>query len=136
MKKEMLKERIELLAIGEAIGYPRLGIGRSNGRKLSIRAGQSNWEQFCGHAHTTRIPAALRIGRILRDNGIKPYNPAASQTILLPVTVTASTSEATYTVAQPVIVLDDPIEEMVRPKKSAAALRQARWREKHKKGKG
>jgi hypothetical protein len=78
MKQEMLKERVELLAIGEAIGYPRLGIGQASGRKLSIRAGQGEWEKFCGHAHTTRIPAALRIGRILRDNHVMPYNPLRS----------------------------------------------------------
>jgi len=72
----MLRERVELLAIGEAIGYPRLGIGHPiNGRKMSIRAGQSEWERFAAHAHTSRIPAALRIGRILRDNGVTPFHP-------------------------------------------------------------
>jgi hypothetical protein len=81
MKREMLKERVELLEIGEALGYPRLGIGHSNGRKHSIRAGQSEWEKFCAHAHTTRIPAALRIGRILRDNGVIKFNPLASVTV-------------------------------------------------------
>lgn len=76
MKQEMLKERVELLAIGESLGYPRLGIGHPiNGRKQSIRAGQGEWERFAAHAHSTRIPAALRIGRVLRDNGVVKFHP-------------------------------------------------------------
>lgn len=81
MKQHMLKERVELLSIGETLGFPRLAVGRTtNGTKLAIRAGQAQWERFCAHAHSTRIPAALRIGRILRDNGITPYNPRSSVT--------------------------------------------------------
>lgn len=135
MKREMLKERIELLAIGEAIGYPRLGIGQSNGRKHSIRAGQSNWEQFCGHAHTTRIPAALRIGRILRDNGIRPYNPAAVAQVFPPPEVENVEEPAEMTVGLDLIESffdPKPPEAMVKPKRSSAAERQKRWRERQK----
>lgn len=135
MKQQMLKERVELLAIGETLGYPRLGIGRANGKRLAIRAGQSEWEKFCGHAHTTRIPAALRIGRILRDNGVTPYNPKAEQAVT--VTEVADRMLAMLPVKEPigVIRLDDPTEEaqaMVVPKRSKNALRQARWRAKQK----
>lgn len=81
MKQHMLKERVELLSIGETLGFPRLAVGRTvNGTKLSIRAGQAQWERFCAHAHSTRVPAALRIGRILRDAGVTPYNPRSSVT--------------------------------------------------------
>jgi hypothetical protein len=79
MKREMLKERVELLAIGEALGYPRLGIGHAAGRKQSIRAGQAEWEKFAAHAHTTRIPAALRVGRVLRDNGVMKFHPLSGR---------------------------------------------------------
>jgi hypothetical protein len=143
VKQEMLKERVELLAIGEAIGYPRLGIGQSNGRRLSIRAGQSEWEKFCGHAHTTRIPAALRIGRILRNNNITPYNPGVAARPVAPTTAEENVEEP-----QPEIVVGldlvesffdpkpPPADEMVKPKRSSAAIRQARWREKQKAAKG
>ena len=140
----MLKERVELLAIGEAIGYPRLGIGHRDGKKLAIKAGQPGWEQFCGHAHTTRIPAALRIGRILRDNGVMPYNPRETPR---EVEVSGNQVKAYSTEEVPfpdgtatrhivrthtVVALDDPIDEMVKPKRSSAAIRQQRWREKQK----
>lgn|SRR5487761_222883 len=127
----MLRERLELLQIGEAIGYPRLGIGQSNGRKHSIRAGQSNWEQFCGHAHTTRIPAALRIGRILRDNGIRPYNPLAPAQVFPPPEVENVEEPAEMTVGLDLVESffdPKPPDPMVKPKRSAAAIRQARWR--------
>ena len=131
MKQQMLRERVELLEIGEALGFPRLGIGHSNGRKWSIRAGQSEWEKFCGHAHTTRIPAALRIGRVLRDNGVTPYNPRNEASAAVNVThAVTETSRMPIALPLRVVALDDPIDEMVKPKRSKAAIRQARWREK------
>jgi hypothetical protein len=137
VKKEMLKERVELLAIGEVLGYPRLGIGQSNGNKHAIRAGQVEWEKFAGHAHTTRIPAALRIGRILRDYGIIPFNPRVDALKAAPVAVELpEESVSGELAARPhyVIQLDEPMPEliMVKPKRSSAAIRQARWREKRK----
>jgi hypothetical protein len=132
----MLRERVELLAIGEAIGYPRLGIGHRDGKKLAIRAGQSEWEKFCGHAHTTRIPAALRIGRILRDNHVTPYNPRTEPRVTAingnVLTVTRGEPDTSEAVPVVVIGLDDPIDEMVKPRRSSAAVRQARWRERQK----
>ena len=130
----MLKERVELLAIGEAIGYPRLGIGHRDGKKLAIRAGQSEWEKFCGHAHTTRIPAALRIGRILRDNHVTPYNPRTETHVVTPQVMEENVEEPQpeMTVGLDLIRLDEPIDEMVVPKRSAAAIRQKRWRDKQK----
>jgi len=89
MKQEMLKERVELLAIGEALGWPRLGIGHPiNGKKQSIRAGQEGWERFAAQAHTSRIPAALRIGRVLRDNGVQPFHPLSGAEIAPPMYMT------------------------------------------------
>lgn len=137
MKQEMLKERVELLAIGEAIGYPRLGIGHNtDGKRLAIRAGQPEWEKFCGHAHTTRIPAALRIGRILRDNHVTPYNPRRSE---VPV-VTPQEEDMEEPQPEMTVGLDlveaffdpKPPEKMVKPKRSSAAIRQQRWRDKQK----
>jgi hypothetical protein len=141
MKQEMLKERVELLAIGEVLGYPRLGIGHSNGTKHSIKAGQPGWEQFAGHAHTTRIPAALRIGRILRDNGVTPYNPKAERYVIK---IDEPMPELIAIRPTKVILLDDPLDsdpviaakqadEMVKPKRSSAAVRQARYRANKKK---
>jgi hypothetical protein len=133
----MLKERVELLAIGEAIGYPRLGIGHRDGKKLAIKAGQPGWEQFCGHAHTTRIPAALRIGRILRDNGVTPYNPPRGDAhVVTPQVVEENVEEPQpeMTVGLDLVesFFDPKPDEMVKPKRSSAAIRQARWREKQK----
>jgi hypothetical protein len=140
----MLKERVELLAIGEVLGYPRLGIGHRDGHKLAIKAGQPGWEQFAGHAHTTRIPAALRIGRILRDNGVTPYNPRAQQIVLTKepdggVTVTTVLPQYVIQLDEPMPELIDTetvkaaVDEMVKPKRSSAAVRQARYRANKKK---
>ena len=70
MKLERLKERVELLAVGEAIGFPRLAYGRSTKipHDKRIPAGKAQWEKFCAHAHTTRIPPALRIAKVLHEN--------------------------------------------------------------------
>jgi hypothetical protein len=77
MKREALKERMELLELGEALGFPRLGYGRSSKipHDKRIPAGQSGWEKFCAHAHVNRILPALRISRVLREHGVKKYNP-------------------------------------------------------------
>jgi hypothetical protein len=77
--RELLKERMELLEVGAALGYPRLGYGRSTKipHDKRIPQGQSGWEKFCAHAHSLRILPALRIGRVLRDNGVMKYHPLA-----------------------------------------------------------
>lgn len=76
-KREGLKERMELLEIGEALGYPRLGYGRSTKipHDKRIPAGQPGWEKFCAHAHVNRILPSLRIARVLHQNGIAKYHP-------------------------------------------------------------
>lgn len=77
MKREALNERMELLEIGEALGWPRLGYGRSSKipHDKRIPAGQVGWEKFCAHAHVNRILPALRIGRVLHINGVNKYHP-------------------------------------------------------------
>jgi hypothetical protein len=149
MKQQMLKERVELLSIGETLGFPRLAYGppRHEGeRKRTIPAGQPNWEKFCAHAHSTRIPAALRNGRILKDAGIVPYNPKALPAVT---PVVEDNLEADHLWETPVVDLaNDELlaafdrvtpapsirqqsgEEMVKPRRSAAAERQKRWRDK------
>jgi len=59
VKQEMLKERVELLAIGEAIGYPRLGIGHRDGKKLAAARRPSAWRRL--------IMAASEVGRRRRQ---------------------------------------------------------------------
>ena len=75
----MLKERMLLLELGEALGYPRLGYARPTGRDRRdlrrIPQGKAAWESFCAHAHASRLPAALRIARMLRDNGVAKFHP-------------------------------------------------------------
>jgi hypothetical protein len=140
VKQEMFKERVELLAIGEAIGYPRLGIGHNtDGKKLAIRAGQPEWEKFCGHAHTTRIPAALRIGRILRDNHVTPYNPRTEARVVTPQVMEEDVEEPQPEMTVGLDLVEaffDPkppqTDPMVKPKRSSAAIRQQRWRDKQK----
>lgn len=77
MKQEGLKERVELLEIGERLGFPRLGYGRSTKipHDRRIPQGQPGWEKFCQHAHVRRIMPALRIGRVLRDNNVEVFHP-------------------------------------------------------------
>lgn len=78
----MLKERMELLEIGQALGWPRLRYGRKqDGTARMVKAGEVNWEQFCAHAHSTRIPPVLRIGRVLRNAGVVPYNPLVAEPV-------------------------------------------------------
>jgi len=80
VKQEGLKERVELLEIGEKLGYPRLGYGRSTKipHDKRIPAGQHGWETFCAHAHVRRILPALRIGRVLRDNNVQVFHPLSN----------------------------------------------------------
>lgn len=141
----MLKERVELLSIGEVLGFPRLAYGppkHEGERKRTIPAGQVGWEKFCAHAHSTRIPAALRNSRILKDAGIVPYNPRAVVVAAPPPEESLETDKTWET---PVVDLaaDDLLaafdapsirqqsgEEMVKPKRSSAAERQKRYRDK------
>ena len=92
MKQEGLKERVELLEIGEKLGYPRLGYGRSTKipHDKRIPQGQDGWEKFCAHAHVRRILPALRIGRVLRDNNVMVFHPLSGREVAVtqPITVT------------------------------------------------
>jgi hypothetical protein len=144
MKQQMLKERVELLEIAEWMGYPRMGFGQSNGHKWSVRAGQPNWEKFCAVGHTTRLATVLRNARILRDNGAVPYNPRSvtvptgmgeailATGVMFEDGVTPLDHQPTPEVAdlledfpEPSVTRDDP----VTPVRSAAALRQQRFRD-------
>ena len=80
-KREMLKERVELLGLGEAMGFPRLGYGNKAGKKLSIPAGDREWERFCHHGHTLRIIPALRVAKVLSENGIAKFHPMSSREV-------------------------------------------------------
>jgi hypothetical protein len=84
LKYEGLKERVELLEIGEGLGYPRLGYGRSTKvpHDKRIKAGKDGWEQFCAHGHLTRILPALRIGRVLRDNNVEVFHPLSGKEVM------------------------------------------------------
>jgi len=140
MKQAMFKERMELLAIGEAMQWPRMGYGRTpEGGKLAIKPGKSGWEKFVAKAAKSGTPGlltALRIARTLHGYGIKPYDPRP-QVAEMPPAVLPPFPGIAYqpgvTVA-PIIALDDPIDDdpMVKPKRSSAAIRQARWRERQK----
>lgn len=81
MKQEGLKERMELLEIGEKLGWPRLGYGRPTKipHDKRIPPGQVEWEKFAAHAHVRRIYPALRIGRVLRDNEVEVFHPISSR---------------------------------------------------------
>lgn len=137
MKQQFLKERMELLGIGEAWGWPRLPYGRTvEGERLAIRAGKANWEKFVTKSARAGVPGlltALKNARTLHNYGIKPYDPRT-----IAAAVTATTPAAIVTVNAPlvpVIALDDSLDEpeaMVKPKRSANALRQARWRARRK----
>ena len=134
MKQQMLKERVELLEIAEWMGYPRMGFGQSNGHKWSVRAGQSEWERFCGHGHVTRIVTVLRNARILRDNGVVPYNPRSAagtgssegQEHRLVKPEGADSPPQVSPVPAADLLADFPEQPSVR---SAAALRQQRFRD-------
>lgn len=82
----MLKERMLLLELGESLGYPRLGYARPTGRDRRdlrrIPQGKAAWESFCAHAHASRLPAALRIARMLRDNGVAKFHPLSGQEVM------------------------------------------------------
>lgn len=145
MKQQMLKERVELLEIAEWMGYPRMGFGSISGHKWSIRAGQPNWEKFCGHGHVTRIVTVLRNARVLRDNGVVPYNPRALPPVVIQVepevlrlvpgsgvrrdehgTVEVGVDDLLAAIdEQPSVTRDDT----VTPVRSAAAVRQQRFRD-------
>lgn len=77
MKREALTERMELLDLGEKLGWPRLGYGRPTKipHDKRIPAGQPAWEKFCAHAHVNRILPALRIARVLHLNGASKFHP-------------------------------------------------------------
>src|SRR5260221_13228462 len=84
MKQEALRERVELLEVGEALGHPRLGYGRSTKipHDRRIPAGKEQWEKFAAHAHVRRLLPALRISRVLRDNKVIPYNPPGGRVLV------------------------------------------------------
>jgi hypothetical protein len=135
VNQSLLKERMELLAIGEAMDWPRLGYGRTpEGGKLAIKPGKAGWEKFVKKPMRAGVPGvltALRIARTLHNYGIKPYDPRPKVENVSP--------------PSHVIKLDDPVpevihvdtviaarDEMVKPKRSSAAMRQARWRQRQK----
>jgi hypothetical protein len=93
MKQEGLKERVELLEIGEKLGYPRLGYGRSTKipHDKRIPQGQDGWERFCAHAHIRRVLPALRIGRVLRDNNVTVYHPLSGREVAVTQPITLAT---------------------------------------------
>lgn len=139
MKQERLADRLQLLAYGEKLGYPRIGYGPprvAGGRKQAIKLGQTEWEKFCAHAHTTRIPPALRVARILVSAGIKPFNPLEE---VMSHALVAEPGNMTAGVQGPpeapaAIDLDAPLEPvtqapLVTPTRNKNALRQARYRE-------
>jgi|GEM_PF-5641985 len=143
MKQAMLKERMELLAIGEAMQWPRMGYGRTpEGGKLAIRPGKSGWEKFVqkpAKSGTPGLLTALRIARTLHGYGIKPYDPRPTLASILPIGLSAQidkalTLEAGETASIGLVLLDAPIDDdpMVKPKRSSAAIRQQRWRERQK----
>jgi hypothetical protein len=145
MKQQMLKERVELLEIAEWMGYPRMGFGQSNGHKWSVRAGQPNWEKFCAVGHTTRLTTVLRNARILRDNGVVPYNPRRVESsgssegqehrLVKPEGAGPQTQASPELSSAPDLLADfaEPSSvtrgESVTPVRSAAALRQQRFRD-------
>lgn len=63
MKLTYLPQRVELLSVGEELGWPRLSFGR--GRVL--RAGRGNWEGFARGPIQMVMPA-LRNAKVRRDN--------------------------------------------------------------------
>lgn len=138
MRKELLKERLELLTLGEEMGYPRLGYGRGpQQQRLAIPRGQRNWERFCRFQPAKRgelgLLTALRVARI-KGLGVRlPMVENAASAV----TATTPAGIITITVPPSVIRLDDPLEDdpLVKPKRSAAAIRQARWRQNRKKEK-
>jgi len=84
---------LELLENGEALGYPRLGYGRSSKipHDKRIKSGKDGWESFCAHAHVNRILPALRISRVLRANNVVKYNPPRGEVAVVqgPLTVSS-----------------------------------------------
>jgi hypothetical protein len=148
MKQQMLKERMELLAIGEAMSWPRMGYGRTpEGGKLAIKAGKSGWEKFVAkpaRAGTPGLLTALRIARTLHDYGIKPYDPRAVVAVTPVVETPKAETPVVDLVGDDLLAAFDRVapslsirqqsgEEMVKPKRSSAAIRQARWRANKKK---
>lgn len=142
MNQSFLKERMELLAIGEAMDWPRLGYGRTpEGGKLAIKPGKAGWEKFVKKPMRAGVPGlltALRIARTLHNYGIKPYDPrvvdrTGSSEVQEQRLVKPKDAERDRARPVPSVVrLDDPPDEMVKPKRSSAAIRQARWRARQK----
>lgn len=62
--KSFMHQRMELLAIGEQLGWPRLPVGINF---PAIRAGQFMWEK-AARGNERRVMAALRNAKIRRDN--------------------------------------------------------------------
>ena len=58
-----MHQRLQLLALGESLGWPRLPVGRFP----VIRAGQSQWER-AARGQFPRIAVALRYAKIRSDN--------------------------------------------------------------------
>jgi hypothetical protein len=89
LEQEGLRERMELLEIGEKLGWPRLGYGRSTKipHDKRIPQGKAGWEKFCAHAHVRRIYPALRIGRVLRDNNVEVFHPLSGKEVAVTVEV-------------------------------------------------
>lgn len=96
MKREALTERMELLDLGEKLGWPRLGYGRPTKipHDKRIPAGQPAWEKFCAHAHVNRILPALRIARVLHLNGASKFHPLTGAEVAHFIDVTAPGDEA------------------------------------------
>ncbi len=55
---------MELLAIGEEMGWPRIAFGPDR----YIRSGQGQWELYASKGETKFLPAAIRVARIHLQN--------------------------------------------------------------------
>lgn len=68
---------MELLDIGEKMGWPKLTFGRPTKvpHDKRILPGQEHWERFCAVAHVKKLMPALRVARVLHINGVEPFHP-------------------------------------------------------------
>lgn len=112
-------ERVELLALGEAMGWPRVGYGRNaKDERLSIRSGRMAWERFLRQRPVPRgqvgFRSALRVARAMY----------ALRGQVTRARVTVEAPDLLDEVALPSVTRDEP----VTPKRSPAAERQARYR--------
>jgi hypothetical protein len=77
---------MELLKLGEELGYPRLPYTNAHRQEgfiapgKAIRSGQAAWEKFCHGAEFKAVAPALRNAKLRRDMAVSGMDVVAAGT--------------------------------------------------------